>query len=198
MARLSIKSGVCAGDRAVGLWVAPPYGDFHAAVERDQIPIDPAAVEPMELSPTPSPTPAPVSNPTIAGSPLASHLNNNQSAQILLSAGLPAQSLQAFVGAGLEPRRLLGLLQNGWEPDRILDMVGHFAQPEADGGRVDRYADFLESENIEDRRGEPPERGKRYPWKTYWDPDYRDRPARGLERQLGRDRIPLPSQTLRE
>jgi hypothetical protein len=84
------------------------------------------------------------------------------------------------------------------DPDKILQLVSSYAQPEADGGRVDPYANFPESENIEDRRGEPPEHGKRYQWRAYWDPDYRDRPARGLERQLGRDRIPLPSQTLRE
>jgi hypothetical protein len=93
---------------------------------------------------------------------------------------------------------LLALLQEGWQPDRILDMVSRFAQPEAEGGRVSRYADFPDSENLEDKRGEPPEPGKHYQWRGYWNPDYRDRPARGIERQLGRDRIPLPSQTLRE
>ena len=71
------------------------------------------------------------------------------------------QSVEAFASAGLDPRRLLELLQEGWAPDRIMDMVGRFAQDEghAEGGRAehDPYADFHESENIEDRRAWTPE-----------------------------------------
>jgi hypothetical protein len=168
--------------------------------------INPQFLDPVgpsiELSPEPTPTqaPSPASNPTISHSPPASQLTTNQAVAVLQMANMPAESIQAFAGAGLSPRRLLALLQEGWQPDRILDMVSRFAQPESAGGRVERnpYADFPDSENLEDRRGDPPEPGKRYPWKTYWNPDYRDRPARGLEKQLGRDRIPLPSQTLRE
>jgi hypothetical protein len=168
--------------------------------------INPQFLDPVgpsiELSPEPTPpqAPAPASNPTISHSPPASQLTTNQAVAVLQMANMPAESIQAFAGAGLSPRRLLALLQEGWQPDRILDMVSRFAQPESAGGRVDRnpYADFPDSENLEDRRGEPPEPGKHYQWRGYWSPDYRDRPARGLEKQLGRDRIPLPSQTLRE
>jgi hypothetical protein len=106
------------------------------------------------------------------------------------------ESVQAFSSAGLSPRRLLKILQEGWPPERIMDMISRFAQPDeghADGGRAehDPYADFPESENIEDRRawdtgGMP----RRWNFRANWDPDYVDRPARGLERSLGRDSIP--------
>jgi hypothetical protein len=63
------------------------------------------------LSPTaPAPAPSPSSNPAISHAPPAAQLNNNQSAQILLAAGLPAQSLDAFASSGLSPRKLLQLL----------------------------------------------------------------------------------------
>jgi hypothetical protein len=107
------------------------------------------------LSPTaPAPAPSPSSNPAISHAPPAAQLNNNQSAQILLAAGLPAQSLDAFASSGLSPRKLLQLLQEGWDANKITDMVSRFASDEGH------------------------------------DPDYVDRPARGLERELGRDSIP--------
>jgi hypothetical protein len=74
-------------------------------------------------------------------------------------------------------------------------MVSGFASDEghAEGGRAehDPYADFPESQNVEDRRecdtgGMP----RRWNFRANWDPDYIDKPARGLERQLGRDAIP--------
>jgi hypothetical protein len=148
------------------------------------------------LSPTaPAPAPSPSSNPAISHAPPASQLNPTQAAQILLAAGLPAQSLDAFASSGLSPRKLLQLLQEGWDANKITDMVSRFASDEghADGGRAehDPYADFAESENIEDRRlwdtgGMP----RRWNFRANWDPDYVDRPARGLERSLGRDYIP--------
>jgi hypothetical protein len=146
-----------------------------APVEMPMQQLDPAG--PIELSPAaPTQAPSPASNPAISHAPPASQLIPTQAAQVLLAAGLPAQSLDAFSSAGLPPRRLLELLQSGWSPDRILDMVSRFAQPEehAGGGAVDRYRNFPESENIEDRR-EWDESGslpRRWNFRANWDPDY--------------------------
>jgi hypothetical protein len=169
-----------------------------APVEMPMQQLDPAG--PIELSPAaPTQAPSPASNPAISHAPPASQLSPTQAAQVLLAAGLPAQSLDAFSSAGLPPRRLLELLQSGRSPDPILDMVSRFAQPEehAGGGAVDRYRNFPESENIEDRR-EWDESGslpRRWNFRANWDPqgDF-DQPARGLELALGRDSIPSRKQ----
>jgi hypothetical protein len=146
--------------------------------------ISPSAAAPSPVATTQAPAAVAISNPQIASSPPASQLSNNQSAQLLHAAGLPAQSLQAFIGAGLEPRRLLELLQSGWDADKTVSMAGQFAQPDgghAEGGRAtwppdnrpqwQRWKHMQESQNVDDRRNEDfEELPQPYPWRRYWNP----------------------------